>query len=467
MKMRLLLLAVLLTIYASEALALTEGRTHLFITGPLDSGQNVTKVCIGCHENLAWQIMKTVHWTWSKQQTVNGKSIEYGKKNAIGSNGCFALPSNWEGCTTCHAGYGWSGASFDFSKPENVDCLVCHETTLTYKKGPAGDPAAGSDAGAAKVDLSEIARSVTRPRRTACGFCHFNGGGGDGYKHGDLDSSLDKPTPEIDIHMGGKAKFTCESCHKAEGHGVKGEAISVSPGSGTRAMGCTDCHTKKNIHKSVALNKHMRRVACQTCHIPFYAKGKPTVMSWDWSTAGKDQKPEVTKNDQGGEKLYDKMKGDLVFGKNLVPTYMWYSGSVERALIGEKIDPTNVVRLSAPRGDRNAPEAKIYPFKVLKAKQPYDTENNTLAVVNFYGPPTSESAYWVKFDWNKAIDAGMKAAGQPYSGKYGWVDTTMVWSLNHMVVPKEQALRCIDCHEKGRINWKELGYHKDLRLGRY
>ncbi|BCG47153.1 Octaheme tetrathionate reductase [Citrifermentans bremense] len=104
---------------------------------------------------------------------------------------------------------------------------------------------------------------------------------------------------------------------------------------------------------------------------------------------------------------------------------------------------------------------------MLKAKQPYDVENNTLAVVNFYGPSTSESAYWVNFDWNKAIEAGMKAAGQPYSGKYGWVDTTMVWSLNHMVAPKEQALRCIDCHEKGRIKWNELGYHKDLRLGRY
>ena len=31
----------------------------------------------------------------------------------------------------CHAGYGWVDDSFDFSKRENVDCLVCHERTRT------------------------------------------------------------------------------------------------------------------------------------------------------------------------------------------------------------------------------------------------------------------------------------------------------------------------------------------------
>ena len=33
----------------------------------------------------------------------------------------------------------------------------------------------------------------------------------------------------------------------------------------------------------------------------------------------------------------------------------------------------------------------------------------------------------------------MKAAGQPYSGKYGFVETSMVWPVNHMVVPKASA----------------------------
>ena len=495
MKKHLLPVLALICAFAPHAL----GGTHAFITGPFNSGPEVTKTCMRCHEEETKQIFKTVHWNWSKKQTLNGKSVEYGKKNAIGNSLCFAVPSNWPACTGCHAGYGWGDPSFDFNKPENIDCLACHDTTGTYRKvpGAAGHPVYPGEArefppGQAwpPVDLVAVAQSVDRPSRAACGSCHFYGGGGDGVKHGDLDSSLANPTPETDVHMG-KHNLTCESCHQAPDHDVKGEAISVSPGSGPRALACTGCHTKKNVHKSAALNMHIRRVACQACHIPTFAKEVPTVMSWDWSTAGRDVKPEAAKKDgkevkpeevkkEGAaaaevkpaevkkeaatEKLYDKMKGDLVLGKDQLPGYIWYNGSVERAMLGEKIDPAQVVRLSAPRGNRKDPDSRITPFKVMKGKQPYDTENRTLAVVNLYGPPTSESAYWVKYDWNKAIEAGMKAAGLPYSGKYGWVETTMVWSLNHMVVPKERALRCHDCHgEKGRIDWKSLGYPKDPR----
>ena len=447
-----LLLTALVCMFTAQA----SGQTHGFITGPIKNGPEATKLCLECHEKLAHSMMKTVHWNWAKKQPVNGKDAEYGKKNALSSNACFALPSNWQGCTNCHAGYGWVDETFEFGKAENVDCLACHETTGTYKKVAGGHPAE-------QVDLVDVARSVAMPSRAACGSCHFYGGGGDGFKHGDLDSSLADPAPEIDIHMGGKAKLTCESCHKAGGHDVRGEAISVSPGSGPRAMGCTDCH-KRNVHKSAALNKHVRRVACQTCHIPIFAKGEPTVMSWDWSTAGKND--EIKKDGNAG-KVYDKMMGDLTLGKDLVPTYLWYNGSVERVLLGDKINHKETVELSAPKGERKDPEAKIFPFKVMKGKQPYDTVNRTVAVVNFHGPSASDTAYWVKFDWNKAIEAGMKAAAQPYSGKYGWVETTMVWSLNHMVAPKEKALRCPECHgQNGRINWKELGYPKDPRLGK-
>jgi octaheme c-type cytochrome (tetrathionate reductase family) len=482
MKKHLLAVLALALACASQAL----GGTHAFISGPFNSGPEVTKTCRGCHEAETKTFLKTIHWTWSKKQSVNGKAMEYGKKNALGNSFCFSLPSNWPACTSCHAGYGWSEAAFDYNKAENVDCLICHDTTGTYKKIPsgAGHPVYPGEnkefppgQAWAPVDLAKVARSVDRPTRAACGNCHFYGGGGDGVKHGDLDSSLANPSPEIDVHMG-KHKLTCESCHQAANHDVKGEAISVSPGSGPRAMACTNCH-RKDVHRSAALNMHVKRIACQTCHIPIFAKGVPTVMSWDWSSAGKEvkqeeapkdakdgkeAKPGEAKKEPFKEKQYDKMKGDLVLAQNVAPTLFWYNGSTQRLMIGDKIDPTQVVQLSAPRGDRKDPDSRIFPFKVMKGRQPYDTQNKTMALVNLYGPADSESAYWVKFDWNKAIEAGMKAAGQPYSGKYGWVDTTMVWSLNHMVAPKEKALRCPDCHiENGKIPWKALGYQKDPR----
>jgi len=58
----------------------------------------------------------------------------------------------------------------------------------------------------------------------------------------------------------------------------------------------------------------------------------------------------------------------------------------------------------------------------------------------------------------------MNSAGQPYSGQFGFIETSMVWPMNHMVVPKEKSLRCNDCHGKeGRIDWKALGYKGDPR----
>jgi hypothetical protein len=249
------------------------GQNHAeFITGPFKSGPEVTKKCIECHENEAKSFMKSVHWNWGRKQVANGKTIEFGKTNAV-NNYCIALPSNWPRCTSCHAGYGWKDGTFDFTKAENVDCLVCHDTTGTYKKftAGAGHPVyAGEKKEFPKgkvwepVDLVKVAQSVGKPSRTACGSCHFYGGGGDRVKHGDLDSSLENPTPEIDIHMGGKSKMTCESCHKGGDHTIKGEAASVSVGSGAHIMGCADCH-KAGVHKNAMLNKHASKVrSCTT-----------------------------------------------------------------------------------------------------------------------------------------------------------------------------------------------------------
>lgn len=480
MKKRLLLALALACMLPMPAFA---GQTHNFITGPFKNALEVTKTCRECHERLTQAFMSTVHWTWTRKQTVNGKTMEYGKKNAV-SNFYIALPSNYDGCTTCHPSYGWTEANFDFSKAENIDCLICHDSTGTYKKFPASGghpvyPGETKESPPGKawepVDLARVARSVKRPPKAACGNCHFYCGGGDNVKHGDLDSTLGNPTPDQDVHMGAKG-MTCESCHRAPSHDIRGEALSVSPGSGVRPLACADCHKGKNIHKGQALNNHLGRVACQSCHIPAIARTTPTVVSWDWSTAGKDLKSEEPNKDAAKDankdakkeatvgKVYDKAKGEQVLAKDVIPTYLWYNGTVERVFLGDKIDPGQVVKLSAPRGDRSDPNSRIFPFKVMKGKQPYDVENRTVAVANLSGPADSDSAYWVKYDWNKAIAAGMKAAGQPYSGKYGWVETSMVWSLNHTISPKEKALRCHDCHgDKGRIDWKSLGYPKDPR----
>jgi octaheme c-type cytochrome (tetrathionate reductase family) len=301
------------------------------ISGSFKTGPEVTRKCLECHEKQARDFMKTPHWTWQKEQTVDGKRVTLGKTNVI-NNFCIALPTNEPRCTSCHAGYGWKDGTFDFSKAENIDCLICHDTTGSYKKFPsgAGHPVYEGETKEfppgkpwAPVDLLKVAQNVGKPSRATCGACHFYGGGGDHVKHGDLDSSMTNPTADIDVHMG-RGGMVCEGCHTATNHMIKGESLLISSGEGARIQ-CTDCH-KPNVHKDPVLVQHTQKVACQTCHIPAIAKAMPTKIWWDWSTAGQEIKAE---NDVFGQKSYDKMKGHFRWDKNFAPTVMWYDGTVK------------------------------------------------------------------------------------------------------------------------------------------
>ena len=103
------------------------------------SGPEVTKACLSCHTEAARQVQHTKHWTWEYTDPKSGQKL--GKKNII-NNYCTTTISNEKDCMACHAGYGWKDASFDFKAEENVDCLICHDSTATYRKlpGDAGHP---------------------------------------------------------------------------------------------------------------------------------------------------------------------------------------------------------------------------------------------------------------------------------------------------------------------------------------
>lgn len=52
----------------------------------------------------------------------------------------------------------------------------------------------------------------------------------------------------------------------------------------------------------------------------------------------------------------------------------------------------------------------------------------------------------------------------PYSGRYDFIETEMIWSINHMVAPVAQTLKCRACHltgNSGRLVWNQLGYAGD------
>ncbi|MFZ6030048.1 MAG: tetrathionate reductase family octaheme c-type cytochrome [Chloroflexota bacterium] len=419
------------------------------VQGPFDTPQEVTRTCLTCHPGAAVQVMQTTHWTW-ESQPVNvpwrDEAVTIGKANQI-NNFCIGAQGNQKKCMSCHTGYGWEeDVAYDFANPENVDCLVCHADTATYGKGDYGNPAEG-------VDLTAAAQSVHMPTRENCGKCHFDGGGGNGVKHGDLDQSLIFPSDELDVHMG-EQDFQCTTCHRTLDHQILGRIVadnySVDP---QEQVACTDCHSE-NLHADERINAHVQSVACQTCHVPAMAVKDPTKISWDWSTAGQDQ-PE-------DHYTFLKIKGTFAYEKDFQPTYTWFNGNLAyRYLLGDTIDPGRPTMINQPAGDIGDRQARIFPFKIHVAKQPYDTINNYLLQPITAG----NNGYWTNFDWDNAFRLAEPVTGLAYSGQYGFAETWMYWPTTHMVQPKENALPCNACHtandEPGRLDWQALGYPGD------
>jgi octaheme c-type cytochrome (tetrathionate reductase family) len=409
--------------------------------------QDVTKACLGCHPK-AVDVASTAHWLWLGEKVeIPGRAtpLKIGKRNLI-NNFCISNRGNEQSCTKCHAGYGWADDSFDFNNTANIDCLVCHEHSGTYVKGKLGIPEKS-------VDLAAVARSVGTPTRENCTNCHAYGGGGLGVKHGDLDTSLIHPSADDDVHMG-RYGLLCVDCHRTEHHQIAGRAFSVSV-EDAHGVGCTDCHTAAQ-HKDARLNAHTSAVACQACHIPTYARKQPTKSFWDWSKAGDP-------NRQENEHEYLKIKGEFVYDQDVVPEYRWFNLSMERYLLGDRLDPTAVTPINKPLGDIRDHRARLWPFKIHRAVQPYDVKNRTLLT-----PVTGGvNGFWTNFDWDNAFRLGAKATGQVYSGSYGFTKTEMYWPLSHMVTTKEHALGCTDCHgPRSRLDWTALGYAGDpMTLG--
>lgn len=434
------------------------------LKGPFKSGPEVTKACLSCHNVAGHQVMKSIHWQWEATSPTTGKKL--GKKWAA-NNFCGSVLSNEPRCTSCHAGYGWTDKNYDFSNQDNVDCLACHDTTGSYKKiaTDAGHPLyeprelpKGSGKIVQPPNLTRIAQHVGKPGRDNCGACHFNGGGGDAVKHGDLDTSLKNPPKSLDVHMAKDgANMVCADCHTFNEHQPSGSRYAATakdkhgfdlPKDDHNRATCESCHGFTP-HKEAKINNHTDKVACQTCHIPEFARGGiATKMLWDWSTGGKkgpDGKPLYIKDDHG-HLIYSAEKGDFKYGENVRPEYKWYNGVVHQMSITDTFDDSKILELNRVEGSAKDPNARIWPFKVMQGKQPYDKVNKTLVVNHVYGK--DDTSFWENFDYAKSIKAGMDYAGFPYSGEFGFIETRMNWFITHMVAPKDKAVPCQECHTR-------------------
>lgn len=404
--------------------------------------QDVTKACISCHTGRADEVMHSNHWNWEREEYIEGRGIvRLGKKNGL-NNFCIGSEGNEKSCAKCHIGFGMDKNSFDFKNPENVDCLICHDNSETYAKAQeqGGMPEAS-------LDLNFIATHVGKPKRSNCGVCHFFGGGGNNVKHGDLEKSMFEPSREIDVHMASDGmNMQCTDCHTTKNHKMAGKLYSLSSMNRNRSS-CEQCHTASP-HDSEILNEHTLKVACQTCHIPVFAKDAATKTQWDWSTAGKLKNGEpYTEEDKDGNHTYMSIKGSFKWAKNLKPDYIWFNGTAGHYLLGDKVKNLNEpLQLNRLYGSYNDPDAKIIPVKMHYAYQPFDPVNRILIQPKLYSDNKGEGAFWKDFDWIRASETGMKTAGLPFSGKVSFIRTAMTWPVNHMVSAKGNTVSCIECH---------------------
>lgn len=437
-----------------------------------DSGPELTRACLSCHNQAGKQVHASTHWTWEYDNQKTGQQV--GKKHVV--NGLFlTISANEPYCARCHIGQEWTESSFDFSLEEQVDCLACHDTTGTYASKKMHmlrvkcsachlewDKSIAREV-VQKPDLGALAVKVGKPSVAVCGSCHFASDGGDGVKHGDLDSSLLKATKDLDVHMAKDGLgFSCTTCHQTARHQTVGsrydpaskETKGVDVVGGSRAT-CASCHglTPHPATANVKLNDHTDRIACQTCHIPALARGGvPTMTYSDWSTAGRlnEKKKAIIEKDADGRIIYSSQRGNAEWAENLEPTYVWLNGEIKYLTLSDEINADETVRLNTFAGSADDPDARIWPVKVLRGKQPVDTEKSTLVTARLFGK--KKDAYWKAYDWEKSIHAGMEAAGHEFSGSFDFVETQMYITVNHMVAPAKDALACDACHSRdGRM----------------
>ncbi len=437
----------------------TDHFNHKSLHKNFKSGKEVTDECIHCHNKAAEQFKKTIHWTWIKPDS--NKENQAGKAGFSINNFCISTNmANDKSCLGCHPG--WN------NERESVNCLDCHgQKDFNLREAfddiksflDEGDSESIEIAKEIQKEVIDAVCTIAKPTRKNCGSCHFKGGGGDGVKHGDLDSSMTNPGKELDVHMGSDGQnFQCTRCHTTVLHNIAGRVYKTPAAEHRKSLVdddmiskimCESCHSNKPHKWKHKANDHTDKVACQSCHIPEFARKNPTKIWWDWSKAGKTKDgKKYTDYGQWHKPIYKSIKGEFKWAKNVVPEYFWFNGSINTLTFKDIIDPDKTVKVSWPTGNRKDKNSRIFPFKVHRGKTPYDKVNKTMLA-----PLLSEpEGFWKTLDWDDAVDKGMRAINQPFSGKIGFVNTTYVMPTTHMVTPVRNALKCMDCHIKnGRL----------------
>lgn len=372
-------------------------------------------------------------------------------------------------CRSCHVSTG----KVANNTINDTDCLICHNDTYRRALGPQTNAVNVTDwQGNLKTynfpvkvngdyqfqprydlmppgtTMLSLAQNVHLPTRQTCLTCHAKAGGGDGVKRGDLAmENVASTNANLDVHMDADgANLTCQSCHVPQNHLIPGKGIDLRVSEGG-TVSCEQCHTVAP-HLDSKLNTHTAHGACQTCHIPRFAKATVgTEMSRDWRS------PHWNPGGCNGQGAWI---GHEVKGNNVIPTYKFWNGTSDVYNFGETITPENgVYNMAKTLG--TIQDGKLYPIKVHTAVQPVSTSTNRMIQYDVLWQ-------FMTGKYEEAAARGLSFMG--LTGGYSWVNTSADQLITHGAEPKANALQCTSCHgSTAQMNLKLLGYGlKDTKI---
>jgi hypothetical protein len=417
----------------------TGGHEGLTYSGP--------GMCVDCHSTEARDMFASTHYQWQGDPIyMTGGPAKQGKIAGAVNTYCGNITGNWNGCSGCHVGRGLLPAEVSSQEQlANIDCLVCHQKE--YKRVKV-DGVMVPDVGNMTISMDQAVQTVHLPERANCLGCHAKAGGGDAVKRGDLAlATINTADRDYDVHMATTgANLTCQSCHAVQNHRFPGKGSDLRPTDLDVPVECANCHGSRP-HDNTRLNQHTATVACQTCHIPTYAKNARDTAA--------DEATEVDRSWlAGSEHTAPPLHPVLTKANNLMPKYLFWNRYSTNYVLKDSApydEEKGTYATSRPQGDVN--DGKIYPFKYKTSDYPMRTASQELI-------PLDTSVFFATADADAAAKAGLKNMGYLESDDYAWVTTDTYQLLNHQVSPSEQALQCLDCHlNTRRIDLQgELGY---------
>jgi hypothetical protein len=375
------------------------------------------------------------------------------------------------------------GAPWDKSGLSEADCLICHlkgyqwkERGATLKRGFfRWAPTVGAgwttlklfqdESGSLKVEEGKInfARKevadfgnlhlqiVRRPPDENCWFCHAVS---EGRKRGSQWSS------ETDIHK--SRGLDCVSCHPGdkEHNFAKGNTIqeTVRDDLDNTMHSCEDCHYRGKDKEAPRYRhpfspRHMKRIACQTCHIPYRGTSADLVYDLSTGSAVVYETSKFLSSDPINPK-----KSIPEIGPNVwCPTVREFKGRIVPAISlviiywGDLDETTNVVRpifqwkirgLEKPRlqDDNGDGIPEINTLEEIK------TFLRALKEKDRFGNPVARHPVLMKGGYLFQLDG----KGEVEKVKHEQA-TTMDLSLSHNIMSGSNVIGgqgCKDCHSK-------------------